>query len=78
MSRSSVREDFVKIGYSLGINGLYLNLKDREQRGIVEPGEQSKDNSDRIWTDNSVLNGRQKLFCSIGIKICNSWLRELD
>jgi predicted AlkP superfamily phosphohydrolase/phosphomutase len=28
--------------YGLGINGLYLNLKGREQHGIVEPGEEQE------------------------------------
>jgi predicted AlkP superfamily phosphohydrolase/phosphomutase len=28
--------------YGLGINGLYLNLKGREQEGIVEPGEEQE------------------------------------
>jgi predicted AlkP superfamily phosphohydrolase/phosphomutase len=28
--------------YGLGINGLYLNLKGREQDGIIEPGEQQQ------------------------------------
>ena len=28
--------------YGLGFNGLYLNLKDRESRGIVEPWEKNK------------------------------------
>ena len=27
--------------YGLGLNGLYLNLKGREQHGIVEPGAQA-------------------------------------
>jgi predicted AlkP superfamily phosphohydrolase/phosphomutase len=29
--------------YGLGINGLYLNLKGREQGGIVEPGEKAEE-----------------------------------
>lgn len=29
--------------YGLGINGLYLNLKGREQHGIVEPGEKAQE-----------------------------------
>ena len=27
--------------YSLGLNGLYLNLKGREANGIVSPGEEA-------------------------------------
>ena len=30
------------VASGLGINGLYLNLKGREQHGIVEPGEQQE------------------------------------
>ena len=29
--------------YALGVNGLYLNLRERERDGIVEPGEQSEE-----------------------------------
>jgi predicted AlkP superfamily phosphohydrolase/phosphomutase len=34
--------------YGLGINGLYLNLKGREQNGIVEPGEEQEQLTRRL------------------------------
>jgi predicted AlkP superfamily phosphohydrolase/phosphomutase len=46
----------------LGINGLYLNLKGREQQGIVEPGEQSKELVDELTGKLEAvrdLNGRK-------------------
>jgi predicted AlkP superfamily phosphohydrolase/phosphomutase len=48
--------------YGLGINGLYLNLKGREQQGIVEPGEQSKQLVDELTGKLEAvrdLNGRR-------------------
>jgi predicted AlkP superfamily phosphohydrolase/phosphomutase len=43
---TSIRSDIdwsITSAYGLGINGLYLNLKGREQHGIVEPGAKAEE-----------------------------------
>ncbi len=37
--------------YALGLNGLYVNLKGRESRGIVAPGEEYQKLLDRLERD---------------------------
>ena len=34
--------------YTMGLNGLYLNLKGRERYGVVEPGEQAENLKDQL------------------------------
>lgn len=48
--------------YGVGFNGLYLNLRGREQEGIVEPGEREKlldELSDKLASIRDPKNGEQ-------------------